>query len=617
MEFAAGDTSKTIEFAIVDEAVIEENELLYVQLSDPVNAKLATAYSPAIVIIIDNDHSAVSFSSATDTVSEARGRLPITLHVSPPPALTTVVSYTLGGTATEGEDYLDPGNGSFTVQPGAASGEILLNIIDDNLVDSGETIILTLTPAPNDAPALYNLGSQPSHTITITDDDTPVNVTLAASDGVSGGNVRENGIGPQGRRTFTITLSKATTGRDTVTVPLTVHGPAVGAEHTFGLEPSSQTGVTLVTDGLHSPQHPAVRFAAGATSATLRLSPIANSVRTQPQFVVEFGEGGRAPSGDGVSIGTLSGGPISGLIIDDESGDIEVPSNWPLLPSGLNVGDEFRLMYMTSQGRDARSNQIGAYDRFIRRVGAQNGHPDIQPYVGFFKTFASTRSRQTSAGASGRAHVGLYTGLDHTGSGGSTEDGSTSNTSAGDPIYWLNGSRIADNTYDFCDGTWDNRWSSGDGNNHLKNEAGQTVTGTAAETRVWTGMWPDCTDNSLNPLSSTRGGGGNVAYGPGTEGESALATRTGGPLVKGTAGEGQQNRLYAMSPVFKVATAAADVNVALAATGGDADGNLAEAGTDPDRTFTATLSRPLTGIETVTVPLTFHGAPPATSTHSP
>ena len=31
----------------------------------------------------------------------------------------------------------------------------------------------------------------------------------------------------------------------------------------------------------------------------------------------------------------------------------EVPSDWPLIPSGLGAGDEFRLMFMTRNGADA------------------------------------------------------------------------------------------------------------------------------------------------------------------------------------------------------------------------------------------------------------------------
>ena len=40
---------------------------------------------------------------------------------------------------------------------------------------------------------------------------------------------------------------------------------------------------------------------------------------------------------------------------------IEVPRSWSLTPSGLNVGDEFRLMFATSRTRNARSPNIEDY----------------------------------------------------------------------------------------------------------------------------------------------------------------------------------------------------------------------------------------------------------------
>ena len=58
-------------------------------------------------------------------------------------------------------------------------------------------------------------------------------------------------------------------------------------------------------------------------------------------------------------------------ITDDENtgaiaGAVAVPANWPLLPSGLGAGDQFRLIYVTSQTTQATDITPSFYDSFVR-----------------------------------------------------------------------------------------------------------------------------------------------------------------------------------------------------------------------------------------------------------
>ena len=257
-----------------------------------------------------------------------------------------------------------------------------------------------------------------------------------------------------------------------------------------------------------------------------------NNDRTQPYVVIDYGTGSRAPSGSGgLTLTTPTGGPIGIVLVDDETGDIEVPETWALKPSAVSAGNKFRLMYMTSEGGAATSSDIEDYDEFVRTVGARGGHQDILPYIGFFKTFGNTRTTTaTNQNVAGRGHVGMW-------SSGSNvwTDGSTSASSSGAPIYWLNGTKISDNYYDFCDNSWDNRWSSG--TNHLKHEDGNAADGS----KVWTGMANNCALHS-NAL----GHASQVSWGPGTQ------TPSGGPLRKGQEASANTNRFYGMSPEFKV-----------------------------------------------------------------
>ena len=110
----------------------------------------------------------------------------------------------------------------------------------------------------------------------------------------------------------------------------------------------------------------------------------------------------------------------------------EVPSNWPLKPPGLNVGDEFRLLFMGKNSRNADSTDIAVYDLYVQGRIADIGHADIKAYASHFKVLGST------ATVNARTHTGT------TGTGGV-------------PIYWLDGPKVADNYADFYDGSWNDK----------------------------------------------------------------------------------------------------------------------------------------------------------------
>ena len=111
----------------------------------------------------------------------------------------------------------------------------------------------------------------------------------------------------------------------------------------------------------------------------------------------------------------------------------------------------------------------------------------------------------------------------------------TETTGTGVPIYWLNGSKIADNYAGFYDGGWDDEANP-------RNEAGELITGTVG--RIWTGCNHDGTAKADQYLGAT---GGRVAYGN-------LNHSTHGPLSNSGNGAnpGLQGRLYAISPLYAV-----------------------------------------------------------------
>ena len=110
------------------------------------------------------------------------------------------------------------------------------------------------------------------------------------------------------------------------------------------------------------------------------------------------------------------------------SAQTEVPRSWPLIPSGLSDGDSFRLIFVTSTSRNATAFNIGVYNTFVQEQAAA-GHSAIKAYSSQFRVVGSTRAVDAR---------------DNTGT-----------TGTGVPIYWLNGSKVADHYADFYNGSWD------------------------------------------------------------------------------------------------------------------------------------------------------------------
>ncbi len=506
-----------------------------------------TVGSPAAatVTVTDNDVPQAQFALASSSAAESAGTRNMRVNLSPVPYQNLTISYTVGGNAARNTDYTVPSTVQATA--GSAFVDIPVAITDDSAPENAETIVLTLTAGGG-----YGVGSEGVHTLTITDNDTaatPVTVTLSAP----AGDVTEGAAGAAGRKDVTITLGRALTGSETVTVPLSVQGATAGSDYTFGLQPATQAGVALLTSNPHSAQNPAVQLSAGASSAVLRFSPVNNAVRTQPYVVIGYGSGARAPSGGGgATLGAVTGGPVAFVVVDDETGDVTVPSSWGLAPSGLGAGDDFRLLFRTSATRDAASSDIADYDAFVRDAAATGGHADIVAYAGFFKAFASTRSSSGTTGTTARVHVGMASG--HTGHfNGANDvwaDGSTvpnAGNTAGTPIYWLGGAILANNYADLCDQAVKSGngvttgWDTDDPRSETGNRNIASGVNPGQGHQAWTG-----TGNSCEAYDYPLGNSPNVS-------RAASHDVTWAFMHEGHSANTQQRPLYAMSPVFKIA----------------------------------------------------------------
>ena len=556
VSFAQGATAGSITVTVVDDNLAEGSETIVLTITDGADYDPG-ATAKTTVTITDNDAAPTSIVLSVDDASVGEGDGATTITVTATVAGATrfaqpqSVAVTVTGSGGAGVVGFTaaPSTFSIPIAAGAQTGtaQFTLTPTDDSTDETDETVTVAGT--------LSGVTVSPA-TVAVTDDDTPSSAPVTVTLSALGGDVAEGAAGASGRKDVTVTLGRALTGSETVTVPLAVQGAAVGSDFTFGLQPAAQAGVTLLVSSPHSAQNPAVRFSAGASSAVLRFVPVDNGVRTQPYVVIGYGSGARAPGGGGgATLGAVTGGPFGFVVVDDETGDITVPSSWGLAPSGLAAGDDFRLLFRTSTTRDASSSDIADYDAFVRDAAATGGHADIVAYAGFFKAFASTRSSSGSTGTTARVHVGMASG--HTGHfNGASDvwaDGSTvpnaANT-AGTPVWWLGGAKLANNYADLCDqavasgsgvtGGWgvdDPRSETGSRNIAVGATAGQAH-------QAWTGTGNSCEAYSY-PLGSS------------TVSRAASHDTTWAFMHEGHSASSQQRPLYAMSPVFRIAGAAA------------------------------------------------------------
>ena len=192
---------------------------------------------------------------------------------------------------------------------------------------------------------------------------------------------------------------------------------------------------------------------------------------------------------------------LSGIFIVGQK--ITVPSNWGLIPDGLGTGDSFRLLIVSRSSNNADDTDIANYNSWVQ-TGVAAGHAGIRAYSDGFRVVAST------AAVDARENTGT----------------TYSDDDKGVPIYWLNGTKVADEYEDFYDGSWDDEANPKDesgsavsvsplrlhtGSGHDGTEA---FTGTDSRalgaTQVRSG-WPNSSDSRDGPLSYLSSSSGDVA----------------------------------------------------------------------------------------------------------
>ena len=170
----AGQTTASIDLAIVPDAIDENDETLVLSLLLPYNCVLGGTTQHTLTIEDDDDPPTVAFAAQMSTIVETDTSLSVVVELSGPSSFDVTLPVTSSGTATLGADYSFAPT-SLLIAAGSTSAAIDFTPIDDSAVEGTETAILQLG-----APTSATLGGATSHDVLIIDDEaSPPTVAFA------------------------------------------------------------------------------------------------------------------------------------------------------------------------------------------------------------------------------------------------------------------------------------------------------------------------------------------------------------------------------------------------------------------------------------------------------
>jgi len=207
LNFAPGDTNKTVLVKILDDILIEGDETVNLVLTNATGGA-ALGTNSATTLLIRDDDCSLEFASPTNSVWEFAGAVAVEVRRNGGAINTVSVNYTTrDGTAAstgptprfvaasgkltfQGEQFVASTNGGGLVfQPGETNKTIFITILDDNIGNGLGTFSVILSnalvvPASAALPGSARLGTTTNEVVTILDDETPGNVDFDYNSGL-------------------------------------------------------------------------------------------------------------------------------------------------------------------------------------------------------------------------------------------------------------------------------------------------------------------------------------------------------------------------------------------------------------------------------------------------
>lgn len=226
----------------------------------------------ATISIVANDNKASEYNTG-DTIKYENGQFTITQTAKSSTA--TVISYTVSGTATSGDDFKAL-SGSATIPVGQTQTTINIEVVNDPLLEIDETVIITLDKITSGDPNV-TLAGKLTDTVTIYDNDS-AKVTIKANDPNASEDPIDNGQ-------FTLTLSG-----ESVTDTIVKYKIATGAGNaTNGSDYTFLTGTATIP--------------AGKSATTIDVVPINDNLPEGPENVTLTLTGFDSPTNADISLG--------------------------------------------------------------------------------------------------------------------------------------------------------------------------------------------------------------------------------------------------------------------------------------------------------------------------
>lgn len=147
IEFAVGETSKTVTVPIINDGLVEEAERFALVIDNPRRATVETDRAE-VTIVSEDQPPRVSLSAAAE-VSESAGQLTVTINRTVNTAIASRVNYAVeAGSARGGSDFQNT-SGGFTFEAGESSKTFNIPLINDNDYEERENFFVTLRSGEN------------------------------------------------------------------------------------------------------------------------------------------------------------------------------------------------------------------------------------------------------------------------------------------------------------------------------------------------------------------------------------------------------------------------------------------------------------------------------------
>jgi hypothetical protein len=309
LTFDIGEQTKNITLNVNNDTVNEPVEFVTVMLRYPFASVLGAPNTFTYAILDDDAPSSllpvVGFVGSASSGAETSSPASIFVTLSDPASTAVTVDYatTAAGTATGGGTDFTDISGTLTFAPGETFKTLSLPLIDDLLVESTETVQLTLSNAAHAA-----LSTSSTHTFSILDNDTPI-VAIAATDALA------NEAGDTG--TFTLTRNG---GIDSsLTVNFTRSGSATsGSDYTAINTPGTIT------------------FDIGDATKTVTVTPLQDTTNEANETVILT-----LTPGSGYTVGSPSSATVT--IEDDDVNTITISATDAMASEAAGNPGEFTL----------------------------------------------------------------------------------------------------------------------------------------------------------------------------------------------------------------------------------------------------------------------------------